>query len=248
MKLTDRYRPKADRTTLNQLNDLAWQEINDRLMERVQNEIGEILTCHLEKLYPAADMEFLSRYGCSSPRDEAHIQVRLPEGERWEHHVSIKLPRTIQVATSYHGLWAGGPRFSRQPNRGVSAEARAELESGKADWSSFPSWEAFCADQDEREARRVPEEAESFLYELVETRLAYNRDYRRLTEWTETRKRETGLWPTWGDIAAEFPIVGKKIELAAFTSEAHSTGRAVDHIDGDSAYNDPANLQVVTLK
>ena len=252
MKLTDRFHPKADHQILNQLNALAWHEISDKLAEQVQAKIGEILACHLEKLYPPADMDFLSKYGCSSPRNEAHIQVRLPEGERWEHHVSIKLPRTIQVATSYHGLWAGGPHFARQPNRGVNAKSRAEFESGQAAaWSSFPSWEAFCADQDKREARSVPEEAEPFLYELVEARLAYNRDYRRLDTWTSSWKKDTGLWPTWKDIAAEFPVVGKKIKSAALIGEARSTGcgsrsrnQAVDHIDGDISNNDPAEVNL----
>jgi hypothetical protein len=253
MKLTDKYRPKADRALLHKLNDLAWQEISDKLAERVQTKIGAVLAAHLENLYPPADMEFLSQYDCASTRDEAHIQVRLPDGERWEHHVSIELPKTIQVPRSYNGLFAGGPRFSRQKNRGVNAKTRAEIEAGEC--RGFANWEAFCADQDASEARRVPEEIEPFLYEIVETKQAYRRDYRRLETWTAEWNRMAGDWPTWEKIADEFPVVGEKIKLTAFTTEAHKPGcgtgtrsRALDRIDGDPTNNDLANLRIVTLK
>lgn len=246
MKLTNRFRPKTDASTLHQLNDRAWQAISDRLKAQFTAKIGELLATHLERLYPPADMEFLAQYGCAITRDAANIQVRLPDGDRWEHYVSIELPRAVKVASSYHGLFTGGPRFSRDTNRGVNAETRAEIEAGAND--TFPSWEKFCADQDEKEARQVPESAEEFLYELVRQKQNYNRDYRRLSDWPKERKQQTGQYPTWDEIAAEFPVVGKEIKLAAFMYEAHSSNRAVDHLDNDPTNNDLANLRMVALE
>ena len=47
---------------------------------------------------------------------------------------------------------------------------------------------------------------------------------------------------------AEMARVQKKREVAALVDEAHATGKAITHLDGDPTNNDMANLRVVTLK
>ena len=48
--------------------------------------------------------------------------------------------------------------------------------------------------------------------------------------------------------AAEMTRVQKKREAAALIDDAHATGKAIDHIDGDPTNNDLTNLRIVTLK
>jgi HNH endonuclease len=48
--------------------------------------------------------------------------------------------------------------------------------------------------------------------------------------------------------AAKFDRKMKEIQAyRELSAEAHATGKAVDHVDGDPTNNDPSNLRIVTL-
>ena len=172
MKLSSRYMPKSDRALLVELNERAWQKVNTELFESRRAEVGEALARHLEAMYPTEDMALLARYNCTMDRQECHVQIRTPDSDRWEEHTSVALPRRVTVASSYHGLFCGGPRWAEMENRGVNDETRQEIEAG-----GYGGWEAFCADQDRREQERVPRELEPFFFDIVTWRRRYLAEY-----------------------------------------------------------------------
>ena len=185
---------------------------SDALSERLRTEAGEILAAHLESLYPPAIMQVLAQYGCTLTRNEAHIQVRLPESDRWSEHINVALPRVVIVASSYHGLFCGGPWFSTMPNRGVNAETMEQIKAGTHE--CIKSWEEFVADQDDKERRRVPEILEPLFFELVSTRFQYKAQYHQLTTWPHEQRSANGVYPTWQQITGQFPVAGAYIQRA----------------------------------
>lgn len=207
MKLTTRFRPQLDAITLRELNDKAWQMKSDAYALTVP-EIGETLAAHLDSLYPTDDMPILAKYGCVVTRDTAQVRIHF-EGYYGE-SVSIPLGRSVQVASSYTGLIACAPRWSEYPNRGVSEDEAQAIKDGRSDIIK-KSWEDFCRDQDARERFSVPRHLDSYFMGLLMARKDYRKDYKRIGEWPREYKHTHGKYPTWGEIAAEFPLVGELI-------------------------------------
>src|SRR5271170_2023471 len=188
MKLMDRFRPKADRELLCSLNAEAWQARIQAVLESRKAEVCERLAQHLEALYPAEDMQLLARYKCTVERKEVNVQVRTPDSDRWNQSVGIELSRAVMVASSYAGLFCGGPRFSLMKTRGVTAEHRREIEAGH--YRDTPTWEAFCGKQDRQEAERVPVDLEPFFFAVVAERSRFNAEYRQILAWPVEYKQE----------------------------------------------------------
>jgi hypothetical protein len=200
--LDRKFRPKADAAKLRELWGEAWQARYDAVFTPQERDtIAARLIEHLEGLYPPADMPVLARYRVSSECKEVYVSIHDDKTGRWDHSAAIPLPRPVIVPTSYCGLHCGGPRYSRDPMRGLKAESMAEIKAGK--WGG---WEHFCADQDRTEARRVPEELEPFFQRIVTERAAYK---------TENQKRdEIHAGMTWRDVVALFSFTGNYLRTA----------------------------------
>lgn len=149
-------------------------------------------------------MQFLARYRCTTDVERVSVRVRTPDADRWDKHFSIELDTPVTAASSYSGLYCGGPRYSQIEGNGINPEYRAELEAeGKL--------EAFLADQIECDRRTVPEEIEPFFFAMASAQDEYRRDYKRLADWPKEYKAKHGQYPTWDDIATEFPLAGALI-------------------------------------
>jgi hypothetical protein len=200
MTKPQKFKPRAEAGLLRDRLLNSWQVRYRDNVESKKAEVGERLARHLEGLYPADDMATLSRYDCTRLLTEASVHVYNKETERWDAYFSMELPRGVIVPTSANPISCGGPWWSRNPNRGVKAETRERM---KVDGE----WQKFCDDQDKRERERVPEDLEEFFYMLVRERNTYQRDQRECCAWPDKYKTEHGDYPTWEQIAAEFPVL-----------------------------------------
>jgi len=180
--------------------DDGWKARYLANVESKQAEVGETISQHLESLYPVADMAILRRYGCVRDLKDATIHVYNPETERWDQWFSIALPRTVETPNGYQTISCGGPRWSRNPGRGVNPETKAKM-------IAASEWEKFCSDQDKKEREQLPESLEPFFLMLVKERNQYKRDYRDCVGWPAKYRQERGKYPTWGEIVAEFSVL-----------------------------------------
>ena len=212
MKLTDRFRPKKDASSLQEWNQAAWQAHSDALSERIKTEAGEALAAHIEALYPAQDMAVLAKYNSTITLTDMSLLVRVPDSDSWSEHVLIALPRAVKAASTYSGLYCGGPRFSQMPGYGLNAETLEEIKAGKHD--TFKSLESYLESHREAERRMVPEALEPLIFALVYALQQYKAEYRQIESWPKEYHATHYVYPTWGEIAAQFPVAGALIRQA----------------------------------
>lgn len=210
MDMKARFRPKADANALSRLIQEAWQFEQAKLTDQMEAlGVCEAVATFLEARFPAADMAVLARYGVAKEITEIGVRAYSPETKRWDETVSVKLPRAI-LTPGHYGLsetYQCGPRWSREENRGLKPEYRATLTAEK--------WEAYCADQDLRERRSLPESVDPFFDAVVSMRKAYQAEYRQASDWPVRYKADHGVYPTWAQIAAQFPVLGAHIARQA---------------------------------
>lgn len=213
MKLTDHFRPRADAHTLSTQLQAAWAAEQRKLTDQCAAlGVSEAVAAHLEARYPAADMAILKRYGVAKEIESIGVRTYSPETACWDEVVSVQLPRPVLTPGAYGKgeVYVGGPRWSREPDRGLTAEYRAKL--------TPEDWAAHCEDQDDREAARLPEAVEPYFAAVAAARKAYRAEYRVVTDWPAQRKAETGAYPTWAEIAARFPdVLGAYLIKELFT-------------------------------
>jgi hypothetical protein len=213
MKLTDRFRPKKDARSLQEWNQAAWQTRSDALSERIKAEAGEALAAHIETLYPAQDMAVLAKYNSAITLTDVSLMVRVPDSDSWSEHFCIALPRAVVVAASYIGLYCGGPRFSQMPGYGLHAKSLEEIKAGKND--TFKSLESYLESHRETERKRLPEALEPLIFALAYARQQYKAEYKHIASWPKEYNAMHGVYPTWGEIAEQFPVTGALIQQAA---------------------------------
>lgn len=213
MKLTDRFHPKKDASALQEFNRTAWQTRSDGLSQRIKAEAGEALAAHIEALYPAQDMAVLAKYNSAITLTDVSLMVRVPDSDSWSENVRIALPRTVTAASTYCGLYCGGPRFSQIPGYGLHAKSLEEIKAGKND--TFKSLKSYLDLQRKAERERVPEALEPLIFALVSARQQYKAEYEQIESWPKEYHATHGVYPTWGEIAAQFPVAGALIQQAA---------------------------------
>lgn len=232
MKITDRFRPKADIDQLQQWNREAWQAVHNSITSRIKGWVGEALAVHIESQYPAADLAVLTRYGCTRTIEDASVSVRLPGSNLWNEHMHLALPRKVTVATTYQGLYCGGPRWWEEPESGLTPEFAAKVKAGLDDL--FPTWESYLAYAKEHGQRQVPAAVEPPIIELVASYKQYQAQYNQISDWPRQFKQERGDYPTWAEIADQFPVAGRLIREhldpapAAILPTADAVAAAVD--------------------
>lgn len=214
MKLTDKYRPKADRQLLRDLNDKAWMARDGGLRARLESpETKRIITAHVAGLYPAADMKVLKRYGCARARDSVTAHVRPTGGDRWDQWIGVPLEGAMLLPDTFSGFHCGGPWHSDADNWGLQEKTIAAVKAGTHEF--IKSWDEYLADLLDRQRRRIPRELEPLLVEIADAKLAYAKEYKALMEAPALLKAERGEYPTWEQISQHFPTVGTAIlELA----------------------------------
>lgn len=195
------FRPRADAGVLSALVQAAWREYEaTNLPSEERASVAAAVAEHIKGLYPLSDMEVLARYGCASP--ETHVSVRVHDGKDWAQVFGLELPEPILVARNYNSMsyYSGGPWFSRDPMRGVTAKYRASLSEQK--------WKEFCDDQDATDRARIPEELEPYFNRLLAARTLVHAEYRTAVNWPAEFKTKNGRFPTWMEIADQFLVLG----------------------------------------
>lgn len=200
-QLTKRYH-KTESHLLYQFRQDAWKlHYAQQFPEAERAEVGERLAQHLEGMFPLADMLVLQKYGQAESKTQVGVSILNPETKKWDIDAGIELGRKVLVPAWRGRLYCGGPRFSEMPNRGLTEEGKRDVESGKYG----DGWDAFCADQDKRDAEKVPKDLEPFFNRIVEERKLVKVEDKYRPE------RIDGKYPTWQEIAAQLPITGPYI-------------------------------------
>lgn len=194
---TDRYRPRADRDTLTSLIREATQAFSAKLKAEVEAaNPGGIIAAWLEVRYPQADMAVLQRYGFAKPRDKVTVSAA-------DEYFGIDLGREL-LLPDLGALRCCERRFSEMPGYGLNPDYLAEL-------TASGGLEAYLEDHRQREAGFLPKELDPVFITISDAR----REFQRVTDtayrWPELRKAQTGEWPTWADIAAEFPMIADRM-------------------------------------
>ena len=114
MKLTNKYRPKADRGLLRSFVRDAWQAYHDKeFPDDVQCVIGEQLATLLEQRFLPEDMAVLARYGLASAPENASVSIYHPERQRWDVYANVKLPRLVLCLQGRAHFFVGGSSSGR---------------------------------------------------------------------------------------------------------------------------------------
>jgi hypothetical protein len=208
-KLTDRYRPKADRAFLSDANKTAWEVKSAELTAKLDAEASEIVTTYLEGLYPIADMLVLKRYDVALTKSNVHVHVYNPVTTHWDHPVTITLSRSVLTPSSLPPIFSGGRRYSEEPDGGLNAETVASIKAGTH--ADYASWEAYLESHRKRERMRVPREIEPLLHEVVQAGLTYRQQYNEIMNYPLTHKNAFGQYPMWEHIASAYPTTGQVI-------------------------------------
>jgi hypothetical protein len=157
------FKPRADAGMLSQLVQNAWRnyEANNFSAEE-RASVAAAVSEHIRSLYPLQDMTLLAKYGCASLED--YVSVRVHDGENWAQSFGIKLPEPILVARNSCAMsyYSGGPWFSKDPARGITAKLRATMTESE--------WLKLCANQDASEAARIPEVLKPYFNKLMAAR------------------------------------------------------------------------------
>ena len=205
---TARFRPRAEDQFLRTAVDNAWADYSDSVADAdVQAEIGRRIADLVEARIPASDLEVLERYGCVEPVENVTIRLwSLSPGKSygdWSETFGVKLPRPVKALRGYVDFSAGGPLWhgDAAETRGVTAGYRDAL-------IAKGEWEAFKADQDKREAAALPRDLVPYFEAALEFRKRHRAEYRLSTEGFSAYKAEHGVYPTWAEIEAMFPVLG----------------------------------------
>jgi len=199
-------RPKADLPLIRERLRAAWNARADALAgEETVAALAADLNVHLARLYPPSDMAVLAKYGLASPCDVVTVNVQQEQapgdGFRYSVAVGARVEPSVLVPDGEHTLWCG-VRYSRLPSRGLTERARTEMEE-KGELA------AFCADQEAREARFVPEAWEAYFREVAAIVTASKRDQKRLEPWFAAFREEHGRLPRWSDLREAFPVLAE---------------------------------------
>lgn len=215
-----RFMPRNDANTLSSVIEHGWQTYQQTHFPQAERDaVGEACAQHIER-FPAADLDTLRRYGFTETVENLSVTIYNARTDRWDNTAGIPLPRKVEVPKGFARSSSGGMKWSRERGRGVTPEYQAEMiADGK--------WQAFCDDQDRRDAAGLPESLTPYFRRIVDLRNAYRDQYQAIDAWPAAVKAATGRYPTWLEIEIEFPFVGEY--LASRRAEADA-GTSIDAV------------------
>lgn len=213
-----RFQPRKQEGIFSNIIQTAWRDYAEAMLPEAEREgVQATITDLLETRTPAADLDVLRRYGFTESRESASVRMYDSETQRWDATAGIPLIRKVEVPKGGGWFNACGPRYSEWPDRGITPKYEAELRAEPG------AYEAFCLDQEQREAGYLPRELDAFFQRILDARRAEREQYRAATGWPAEVKAETGVYPTWAEIEARFPFIGQylaKRRVAAGEAEA----------------------------
>jgi hypothetical protein len=183
MNLKARFKPRAEAGLLSRLVQEAWQDYQDRVASAArQAEVAERIARYFEERIPAGDFEVLQRYGCIAWHDLANVRVydaATDDVAKYREVFRVELPRKIPV------VGTGG--------------------------YGYPSLTC-CEPVEVTEARATSplRDLDGYFFALLYARKQYQREYKASQAWpAEYGKANGGKYPTWGEIAERFPVLGE---------------------------------------
>ena len=185
MNLQARFKPRAEALLLSQLVQTAWQDYQDQIAspER-QAEVAETITRYFETLIPAADFEVLERYGCIAYHDHCNVRVYDGSGER---------NRYGELLAPYREAF--GVELPRKvPVLGTGGYGYPSFAACEPEWGTSPL-----------------RELDSYFAALLAARKQYKAEYKASNQWPLEYRKENGKYPTWGEIASRFPVLGNHL-------------------------------------
>lgn len=192
MNLKARFKPRAEASVLSRLVQEAWRDYQDRITSgEGRAEVAERIAQYFETLIPPIDFEVLARYNCIAWHDRANVRVYDAEGEstaRYRESFGVDLPRKVPVLGTggygYPSLVACEP-----------AEMRGEPDGAAATRAQYPL-----------------RDLDPYFLTLLTARKQYQREYKASTAWPMKYAAEAKRYPTWGEIAEKWPVLGEWIK------------------------------------
>ena len=183
MNLKARFKPRAEGGLLSQLVQEAWQDYQDKIASKEkQAEVAETIARHFETLIPPSDFEVLERYHCIARRDHCNVRVYNNSGEKDSSGCTLPPYRE-----------AFGIKLPREiPVLGTGGFGYPSIAVCEPDWKTDAALR----------------ELDPYFAELLTMRKQYQAEYKASMAWPWEYHKETGQHPTWGEIAAKFPVLG----------------------------------------
>lgn len=203
MNLKTRFKPGAEAGLLSRLVQDAWQDYQDRIASTTkQAEVAETIARWFETRIPAAELEVLEKYNCIAWNDRCNVRVYDAE--------------TDAVAKYREAFGIELPR--KVPAVGTGGYG-------------YPSLTA-CEPETLRGAESQSRDLDAYFLNLLKMRKQYYREYKASVAWPAEYGKEHGKYPTWGEIAERFPVLGERLKraepmTATGTTENITTGEPV---------------------
>lgn len=179
----------------------AWEARHAALVtDEVAAARAAALHAHLVELYPQDEMAVLAKYRCADTCSQVTVYVRCGNEPVREYSTPLQVEVLPLLLPAGAAALYCFPRYAQDPTLGLTDKYRAELEAdGKL--------AAFIAEQEEREARYIPEAWEAHFRELVTLIRAGQADWKRVDTWVDDFRKERGRFPRWSEFPAAFPVL-----------------------------------------
>lgn len=188
MNLKARFKPRAEASLLSQLVQAAWQDYQDRIAspER-QAEVVERIALHFEQAIPVEELEVLKKYNCIAWHDRCNVRVY---DANTEDIAKYREAFGVQLSRKVPCVGTGG--------------------------YGYPSLTA-CEPEALREAKSQSQlrDLDGYFLDLLNARKQYQREYKASMSWPNEYGKARGKYPTWGEIAERFPVLGEWLKKQA---------------------------------
>lgn len=201
ISLKARYRPRADSGLWNELRRKTLEcFVEKRLPAETQETMREHVTQILERLYPAADMAVLAKYGKVRSTDFENVAIDVP-GIR-DAKAGINLTRPVVVPDGHYSAVSACGDYPHRADNNFNLTP---------EWvAREPEMAARCiadhvASKARYDARRVSPEFKPYFDAIADVRKAAKALQDELPDLPARLKAQTGDWPRWQEIVDSHP-------------------------------------------